>query len=489
MFGSGRKNVLMEATLAAYSRSLAVIEFDTTGRILTANDLFLAAMGYEIDEIAGQHHRMFVDAAYAESDEYRRFWKDLAAGEFQVAEYLRYGKGGREIWIQASYNPVTLEDGTVVKIVKLATDITAEKLKHAENESQINAIRRSMAVIEFELDGRIIDANDNFLKTMGYSLDEIVGKHHRMFAERSVTEAPEYGQFWESLRQGKVSAGEIRRLAKGGREVWLQASYNPVFDASGKPVKVIKYATDISGMVKQRQLMEEVQTAIDRELVAISQDLEVSSASAARAAGETSATVQAVAAGGEELAASVQEISAQVARSSDMTKLAVEQSDSTASTVSGLSDAANRIGDVINLIRDIAEQTNLLALNATIEAARAGEMGKGFAVVASEVKNLATQTGKATSEIQQLVDEVQKSTGGSVAAIGSITTSIGELDTTSNSISSAVEEQSIVTQELSQNMITASANVDEIAENLSTIVSITGRINEAIEKVRSVSRH
>lgn len=236
----------MKGKLAAIDISQAVIEFELDGTIITANKNFLDAMGYQLHEIRGHHHRMFVDSAYAQSDEYRDFWQRLAQGDSFQDQFMRIGKGSKQVWLQASYNPVFNADGKPVKVIKFATDITAEKVKTADLEGQIDAIGKSQAVIEFDLSGNIRDANENFLNAIGYSLNEIQGQHHRMFVVPAEAKSPEYKQFWEKLARGEFASGQFKRIGKGGREVWLQANYNPIFDPNGKPFKVVKYASDIT---------------------------------------------------------------------------------------------------------------------------------------------------------------------------------------------------------------------------------------------------
>jgi methyl-accepting chemotaxis protein len=236
----------LAAKFDAISKSQAVIEFNLDGTVVTANKNFLDTLGYTLEEIQGKHHRMFVDPAYAQGPEYRGFWEKLNRGEFDAAEYKRIGKGGKEVWIQASYNPLFDKAGKPYRVVKFAVDVTAAKLRNADFEGQLQAVSKAQAVIEFKMDGTILTANDNFLKVLGYSLDEIKGRHHRMFAESAYAQTQEYKSFWEKLNRGEFDAGEYLRVGKGGKEVWIQASYNPIFDMNGKPFKVVKYATDIT---------------------------------------------------------------------------------------------------------------------------------------------------------------------------------------------------------------------------------------------------
>ncbi len=246
-FAQARTQLLASRSqLDAIRRVQAIIEFNLDGTILDANENFLRTLGYSLEEIVGKHHSMFVESQYANSAEYRQFWSDLAAGRAQVSEYKRIAKGGKEVWIQASYNPIFDEQGKPYKVVKFAIDTTAEKQRAADFTGQLNAISKSQAVIEFDLSGTILNANDNFLNTLGYSLSEIKGKHHSMFVETVYGNSQEYRKFWENLRNGEYQAGEFKRLGKGGKEIWIQASYNPILDMNGRPFKVVKYATDVT---------------------------------------------------------------------------------------------------------------------------------------------------------------------------------------------------------------------------------------------------
>jgi methyl-accepting chemotaxis protein len=239
----------------AINKAQAVIEFSLDGKILHANDNFLNTLGYSLAEIKGQHHSMFVEPDYRATTEYRLFWEKLGRGEFDAGEYRRIGKGGKEIWIQASYNPIMDMSGKPFKVVKYATDITQSKLQAADFSGQLNAISKAQAVIEFSLDGKILHANDNFLNTLGYSLAEIKGQHHSMFVEPSYRATAEYRLFWEKLGRGEFDAGEYKRIGKGGKEVWIQASYNPIMDMNGKPFKVVKYATDVTAQVNANNML------------------------------------------------------------------------------------------------------------------------------------------------------------------------------------------------------------------------------------------
>jgi methyl-accepting chemotaxis protein len=480
-----------QATLAAFMKSQAIIEFSMDGTILSANDNFLKTMGYRLEDIKGRHHSIFVPEAYRNSEEYRQFWARLREGRFDIAEYLRIGKGGREVWIQASYNPVFDKQGRPFKVVKLATDVTDQKLRAAESQGQIAAINRAQAVIHFDLKGTVLDANENFLNVMGYRLDEIRGQHHSMFVEPGYRDSTDYQAFWAALARGEFQIAEYKRIGKGGKEVWIQASYNPIFDASGKPREVVKFATDVTAQVLERLRREKVQTGISRDLEEITTAItEVShlAVDTAAASTQTSSNVQVVATGAEELVASVGEINHQVHLALEVSQEAVRKAEETTDIVSGLSAAAQRIGDVVGLINQIASQTNLLALNATIEAARAGEAGKGFAVVATEVKTLAAQTSNATKEIGTQIAAVQASTGGAVGAIEQIAGIIGQINMISTGIAGAMNEQSAVVRDIAQNMQSAAGSVDTITQNTSTIASAASQVDQSAQSVREAAR-
>lgn len=427
--------------IAAISRSQAVIHFALDGTIQDANTNFLDAMGYELDEILGRHHRMFVEEGHAASAEYHGFWDALARGEYRTGEFKRLAKGGREVWIQASYNPILDVSGRVLKVVKYAADITAAKQVAADMAGKVEAAVRSQAVIEFDMNGIVLDANENFLNAMGYDILEVRGRHHRMFVTPDYAGSSAYADFWDSLRAGKFSSAVYPRIGKGGRAVWIQATYNPVLDLNGSPCKVIKFATDVTHSM-------EVRTR------------------AIAAAEQTLSLVQAVAVASQEMHRTSAQIAEQMMQSHRSVSEIQERMQAAGKAAGDLSQAAEAMNGVVDAITGIAEQINLLALNATIEAARAGTAGRGFAVVASEVKNLAGQAQAATSRISGEIGAMQSVTREVQAALNSIRGAVDAVQGFISQTADASEQQRTTTGAVSANVQTTAQDAASIARNL-----------------------
>jgi methyl-accepting chemotaxis protein len=420
--------------IAAIDRAQAVIEFELDGTIVAANRNFLNALGYEFDEIQGRHHGMFVSPDERESEAYRAFWASLNRGEYQSGEYKRFGKNGREVWILASYNPI-LDNGRPFRVVKFASDVTEQKLRNAYVSGQIQAIEKAQAVIEFNLDGAIETANENFLRAVGYSLAEIRGRHHGIFVDAAERDSAAYREFWNDLNRGRYHAGEYRRIGKGGREVWIQASYNPILDLNGKPFRVVKYATDITPRILARKKSERV-----------------------------AALLSSVAAGAEELNASIREISEAMSKSRAAANDVATRVVAADEQAKRLKDAADAMSGIVEIIGKITDQINLLALNATIESARAGEAGRGFAVVASEVKSLAAQAKSATDKIAAEIGTLNGVSNEVVTALVDIRESIHNVANYVTATAAAVEQQGDVTSEMSGSMQRAAVEAADISQ-------------------------
>lgn len=490
---SENRNLDALGKVAAINSSQAVIEFELDGTIIDANENFLGATGYRLEEIKGKHHSIFVTDSYRKSAEYSAMWKDLAAGKFRDGEFHRLRKDGSDLWLQASYNPVFDRHGDPFKVVKFASDITADKLQNADYAGKIKALNLAQAVIEFEIDGTIITANENFLKAVGYSLEEIKGKHHSIFVAASERSSEAYKQFWKDIRSGKYQSGEFRRRNKAGEDLWLQATYNPILGPDGKPFKAVKFASDITAAVKKRQEAERIAATIDQKLEQIVQSVSnagLKASSAAGASSQTEAMVQTVAAAAEELAASFQEIASSVGLACEAVDRTATEASAADSSTQALSDAAEAMNQIVTLIDDIAAQINLLALNATIESARAGEAGRGFAVVASEVKNLAGQVGSATSKIVEEIERMQEVSAEVVKRLGTINSSVSSVQSSVTGMAGAIEEQSAVTRDISSNMGTAAGAVADVNQNLNelsdNIAETTGHANEGIRLYRTL---
>ncbi len=472
-----------KAIIAALNASQAVIEFTPAGNILTANSNFLNTVGYSLNDIQGRHHSLFCEPEYVKSQDYRDFWAALAHGDFASNTFKRLGKDGRVIWLQATYNPIRDASGRVVKVIKFASDITEAKRRDIDFAGKVNAISRAQAVIEFTPDGIVLTANDNFLNAVGYTLPEIAGRHHSQFCGKEQTQSPDYARFWESLRRGEFHAAEYRRFGKGGREIYIQATYNPIFDDTGAVVKIVKFATDITEAVHKRQRSAELNAELGSVVHRISDAHEKASV-ASTASTETGAIINSVAAAAEELAQSVRGISDSMSSARESVAGVFKHTEVANTSAESLNKSAAAMTNIVTLIQDIAGQINLLALNATIESARAGEAGRGFAVVASEVKNLANQAANSTKTIATEITSMQSVTEEVVGALSLISTSMDSVLENVSSVAATLEQQTSATHEITGNMQAAVAAVGEINESLDNISHTFSEVAEASEAVK-----
>ncbi len=534
-----QRNAELEAQVAALHRVQAVIEFDLEGTILQANANFLQTLGYTLEEIRGKHHSMFVDPEHVRSSTYREFWARLGRGEFDAGQYRRLGKGGREIWIQASYNPVFDSSGRPVKVVKFATDITAQQMQAADFAGQLAAINTSQAVIEFSLDGRILSANDNFLAALGYSLDDVRGQHHSMFAEPDYARSDAYRAFWQKLGRGEFDAGQYRRLGKGGREVWIQASYNPIFDMNGKPFKVVKYATDITAQVRDAQalaaavaqtrdvvgaaqagdLSKRIDTADKTgQIAALCEGVNAMVETMGSMIGQIRVAADAVALGAseiaegnsdlsqrteqqaaslEETAVSLQGLTGTVRQSADNARQASALAggavdvaaqggrvvNEVVATMALINASSKRIVDIIGVIDGIAFQTNILALNAAVEAARAGEHGRGFAVVAAEIRSLSQRSAGAAKEIKQLIDDSVDRVGTGTAQVESAGRTMEEIVASVKRVDELIAQISVGAQQQSDGIVQINQAVEHIDQSTQQNAAL---VEEASAAARSM---
>jgi methyl-accepting chemotaxis protein len=541
------KDADFRGQIAAIGASQAVIEFNLDGTIRDANENFAKVMGWSKTEVVGKHHSMLVDAAAANGPGYHAFWEKLNRGETDFGTYKRIAKGGREVWLSASYNPIKDLSGKPFKVVKYASDVTEQMVRNADFAGQLAAIGKSQAVIEFDMDGTVRRVNENFARVMGFSESEVVGKLHSLFVDPVHAASGEYRAFWAKLNRGEAEIGTYKRIAKGGREVWLQASYNPIADANGKPFKVVKYASDVTPVMQAQQQLavavsqtqEAVKYAVDGDLThripteGKSGDLETLCRGVNSLLETTSDLVKRVkiathevhqgaeeiskgnlnlsqrteeqASSLEETASSMEEMTSTVRQTADnagqanqLALAARQQAEKGGAVVgnavaamSGINAASKKIADIIGVIDEIAFQTNLLALNAAVEAARAGEQGRGFAVVATEVRNLAGRSATAAKEIKALiVDSVAKVEEGSKLVdesgrtLEEIVNSVKKVTDIVAEIAAASREQSSGIEQVNK----AVMQMDETTQQNAALVEEASAASQAIvEQAQALS--
>jgi len=530
------KNSDYEGQLNAVSKAQGVIEFEPTGKIIKVNENFEHITGYSKDEIVGNHHSMFVEPNYKASPEYKAFWENLSKGKPDANVYKRIGKGGKEVWLQATYNPIYDMNGNINKVVKFATDVTKAKLADAENEAQLEALNKVLGVIEFDLTGKITKVNDNFTKVVGYSAQEIIGNHHSMFMDNNAKNSPDYKAFWDKLGRGEADTGQYKRIGKAGNEIWLQASYNPILDMNGKPFKVVKYATDVTeqhqnatnlsnAVTETQHIIEQAQggdltsrVPLDGKTGAIASlcdgvnallDKMTEVILQVKEAGETintaageistgnndlSSRTEQQASSLEETASSMEELASTVKQNADNAKQANQLAATASSiavkggeavgnvitTMSAINDSAHKIEDIISVIDGIAFQTNILALNAAVEAARAGEQGRGFAVVAGEVRNLAQRSATAAKEIKELiVDSVNKANEG--------TQQVEMAGKTMDEIVASVQRVTDIMGEIAAASIEQSSGIDQVNNAITSMDEVTQQNAALVEEAAAAA--
>jgi methyl-accepting chemotaxis protein len=537
----------LQGHVAAIGRMTPIIHFNMDGHVLHANGQFLKASGYKLAEIRGQHHRMFVDADQRDTPQYQEFWAKLRRGETQSARYQRKGKDGKPLWVQATYYPILDSFGKPRKVIKHTVDVTNQMLERADGLGQLAAISKAQAVLELALDGTVLTANANFLQSFGYSLEEVRGRHHSMFVAASQSDSAEYRSMWGKLAHGEYDAGQYKCLAKGGREVWIQASFNPILDASGKPFKIVEYATDVTqqlsfseqlravvretraaitaaaaGDLGQRialagkdgdvaelargvnELIDVTKTLVDQiqetagEVQLAAEEISTGNGNLSQRTAEQAASLEETASSMEQMASTVRQTAENAAQANRLAIDACAQAEkggavvgSAVKAMSGINASSSKIADIIGVIDEIAFQTNLLALNAAVEAARAGEQGRGFAVVASEVRSLAGRSATAAKEIKALiqvsvarVSEGSRLVDESGRTLDGIVDAVKKVTTIVAEIASASREQSIGIEQVNR----AVMQMDETTQQNAALVEEAAASSESIvEQVHALS--
>ena len=520
-------------TLEAIGRSLAIVEFSPAGDVVTANDKFCELMGYGLAEIKGRPHSLFVEPDVLKSAGYREFWARLGRGEPDAGDYKRIGKAGKQVWLQASYNPVVTRSGRVLKVVAVATDVTAAKLLATESASKLAAISRGQVIVEYSPDAKIVDVNENFINKTGFSREKAVGMEHRLFVDPAYAQSSEYQEFWRRLNRGEQINEQFKRIVDGGRELWIEASYNPIFDLDNRVVKIVNFVNDVTdrvgavnriagglsrlseGDLEQRIVEPFIPTldqlrldfngsmeTLERSMLAISANAQAIRSGVGEittAADDLSRRTEQQASSLEQTAAALEEITATVKRTAeganharDVVASAKVDADKSGEVVrgamnamAGIEKSSKQISQIIGVIDEIAFQTNLLALNAGVEAARAGEAGRGFAVVASEVRALAQRSAEAAREIKGLISASTAQVDQGVTlvrqtgdALERIVSQVVEINSVITDIAASAHEQATGLQQVNS----AVSEMDKVTQQNAAMVEETTAASHALSR-------
>jgi methyl-accepting chemotaxis protein len=525
-FGGDAKRIL-----AALSRALAIVEFDQNGKVLTANENFCQMLGYTLPEIVGKPHSIFVSRQAAASPEHRALWTKLARGEFDAGDHQRVGKDGKQIWVQATRTPILDRSGKLLKVVEVAAEITPAKRLAIENAAKLDAVSRAQCVAEYSPEATLLDVNENFLKTLGYTRESVLGAHHRTFVDAAYAQSEDYREFWRRLNQGERIVKRYKRAGVEGKEIWIEASYNPICDLDNRVTKIVNYFSDVTdsvgavaqiavglgrlakGDLSQRieakfiPSLEQIRVDFNASLAALEGSMaaiggktelmrsgasEISTAAddLSRRTEQQASSLQETAAALEQVTATVQKTAEGAKHARDVVTTAKVDADKSGEVVreatkamTGIDKSSKQISQIIGVIDEIAFQTNLLALNAGVEAARAGDAGRGFAVVAAEVRALAQRSAEAAKEIKGLISASATQVGQGVLlvtqtgeALGRIVARVMEINTIVTDIAASAQEQATGLQQIN----IAVNQMDQVTQQNAAMVEQTTAASHAL---------
>lgn len=474
-----------------------VSEANLRGDIVSINEKFIEVSKYSKEELIGRPHNTTRHPDMPK-EVFKEMWATIGRGKMFRGVVKNRAKDGTPYYVDAVIAPIMGDNGKPKKYLGVRYDITETEIERQNMKGVIRAIDASFAYIEFETNGNIVHSNKIFREIMEYSEEELKNKPHRLLCDPTYANSGEYSNFWPDLKAGQNKNGIFKMVTRSGKETWLQAVYSPVTDETGRVVKVIGIATDVTAQQKMIISIQETAgtlasasselTATATEMSNTANKTSSESASAASAAEQVASGVQTVATNMEEMVASIKEIGRSTSESAQMAKTTLSKAQESNAIITKLGTSSQEIGDVIKVISSIAQQTNLLALNATIEAARAGEAGKGFAVVANEVKELAKQTAKATDDITHKIGAIQTDTKSAVEAIAGISQAVEKLNGLSGVVAAAVEEQTATTNEISRVVVESKRGVENIAETVKTVSMAANASNVSSNQTLSASK-